>query len=58
MTKRYYRAKELAEYLGVTVTTVWNYVKAGRLTPKKLSSNVTVFDIKEVETLFETDEVA
>ena len=56
MEKRYYRAKELAEYLGVTKTTIWNYAKAGKITAKKLSESVTVFDIKEIDKLF--DEVA
>jgi transcriptional regulator with XRE-family HTH domain len=56
MEKRYYRAKEIAVYLGVTITTVWNYAREGRLTPKKLSAHATVFDIREVNKLF--DEVA
>ena len=58
MEKKYYRAKEVAEYLGVTTTTIWNYAKEGRLTPKKLSPQATVFDIEEVEKLFDNDEVA
>jgi len=58
MEKRYYRAKEVAVYLGVSITTVWNYAKEGRLHPKKLSNHATVFDIKEVETLFDNVEVA
>ena len=49
MEKRYYRAKELANYLGVSVTTVWNYAKAGLITPIKLTSQATVFDINEAE---------
>ena len=53
MEKRYYRAKELAVYLGVTITTIWNYAKDGKITPKKLSDSVTVFDIKEIEKLFD-----
>jgi len=58
MEKRYYRAKEVAKYLGVSITTIWNYAKDGRLTPKKLSEHATVFDIKEIEKLFNSDEVA
>jgi len=58
MEKRYYRAKEIAVYLGVSITTIWNYAKDGKLTPKKLSDSVTVFDIKEVEKLFDSVEVA
>ena len=57
MEKRYYRAKELAVYLGVSITTVWNYAKEGKLTAKKLSAQATVFDIKEVEKLFNSVEV-
>ena len=30
-TKRFYRAKEAAVYLGVEVSTVWRYAKAGKL---------------------------
>lgn len=56
MEKRYYRAKEVAVYLGVSITTVWNYAKDGRLHAKKLSEHATVFDIKEIDKLF--DEVA
>ena len=58
MEKRYYRAKELAVYLGVSITTVWNYAKEGKLTAKKLSTQATVFDIKEVDKLFISVEVA
>ncbi len=53
MEKRYYRAKEVAVYLGVSITTIWNYAKEGKLTAKKLSTQATVFDIKEIEKLFE-----
>jgi len=53
MKKRYYRAKEIATYIGVTITTVWNYASAGKLTPIKLSENVTVFDIDEINALIE-----
>lgn len=56
MEKRYYRARELAVYLGVSVTTIWNYARAGKITAKKLSDSATIFDIKEIDKLF--DEVA
>ena len=52
MEKRYYRARELAVYLGVSITTIWNYAKDGKLTAKKLSTQATVFDIQEVNKLF------
>ena len=57
MEKRYYRAKELSVFLGVSITTIWNYAKEGKLTPKKLSNHATVFDIQEVEKLFDSVEV-
>ena len=49
--KKYYRAKEVAIYLGIGIATVWRYAKNGKLTPKKLSSHVTVFHINEIENL-------
>lgn len=56
MDKKYYRANEVAQYLGVGVATVWRYAKNGRLTPRKISPQVTVFDIDEINKLI--DEVA
>lgn len=47
--KKKYRAKELAEYLGVGLSTVWLYAKQGKITPQRISIRVTVFDIDEVE---------
>ena len=49
--KKYLRAKEVAAYAGIGLSTVWNYAKKGKLTPKKLSDRVTVFSIDEVEKL-------
>ena len=51
MEKKYYRAKEIAVYLGVTITTVWNYASRGKLTPIKISEQTTVFDIQEIDAL-------
>lgn len=50
--KKYYRAKEVAKLLGIGLSTVWLYAKQGKITPKKLSERVTVFDIDEVNNLF------
>lgn len=47
--KKKYRAKELAEYLGVGLSTIWLYAKQRKITAIKISSRVTVFDIDEVE---------
>ncbi|MDD2399808.1 MAG: helix-turn-helix domain-containing protein [Sulfurovum sp.] len=49
--KRYLRAKEVAEYLSIGLSTVWLYASQGRLAAKKLSPRVTVFDIEEVNRL-------
>ena len=46
--KTMYRAKELAQYLSIGLSTVWLYAKQGKITPKKISTGVTVFDINEV----------
>ena len=46
---KYMRAKQLAEHLGIGLSTVWLYVKQGKITPKKISDRVTVFDVVEVE---------
>ena len=48
-TKKMYRAKELAEYLGVGLSTIWLYAKQKKITAYKISDNVTVFNIDEVK---------
>lgn len=45
--KKYYRAKELAKYFGIGLSTVWLYAKQEKIKPIKLSSRVTVFNIEE-----------
>lgn len=57
-TKKYYRAKEVAKYLSIGLSTCWLYAKEGKLTPIKLSPRVTVFDIEEINKLFDSVEVA
>ena len=54
--KKYLRAKEVAEYVGIGLSTVWYYASKGKLTPKHLSKRVTVFSINEVEKLIHHDE--
>jgi len=51
--KKYYRVKELAEYLDCGLSTIWYWKSKGLITSKKLSSRVTVFDIDEVNKLFD-----
>jgi predicted DNA-binding transcriptional regulator AlpA len=50
--KKVYRVKEIVELFGVGRSTVWLYAKEKKLTPIKVSSRVTVFDVKEVHKLF------
>lgn len=52
LKKKYLRAKGVSEHLSIGLSTVWLYVSQGRLTPKKLSPRVTLFDIEEVNSLF------
>jgi len=56
--KKYFRAKEAAEYMGVGLSTVWLYAKEGKLTAKKISSRVTVFEINEIDNLINSVEGA
>jgi len=53
--KKYLRAKETAEYLSIGLSTVWLYAKEGKLTPKKISTRVTVFSIEEINSLINGD---
>ena len=47
--KKFMRAKELANHLSVGLSTIWLYNKQGKITSKKLSERVTVFEVAEVE---------
>jgi len=49
--KKYYRPKEVAEYLSIGLSTVWHMVKNGKLTSIKISPKVTVFDKNEIDGL-------
>lgn len=51
MSKQYYRASEACLFLGVGLSTIWLYAKQGKLTPKKLSPRVTIFDIDDLNNL-------
>jgi len=46
---KYMRAKQLAEYFGISLSTVWRYAKEGKIKPIKLSSRVTVFDVEAIK---------
>lgn len=47
--EKYIRAKEIKGKYSVGLSTVWLYAKQGKITPIKISSRVTVFDVAEVE---------
>ena len=49
-TKTLFRAKELAQYLGIGISTVWLYAKQGEISAIKISKGVTIFEINEVLT--------
>ena len=49
ITPKFMRANQLAKYLGLGLSTVWLYAKQGKITPKKISAKVTLFDVVEVE---------
>jgi predicted DNA-binding transcriptional regulator AlpA len=53
MSKKYYRANEAAEFLGIAVSTVWLYTTQKKLHSIKISKRVTVFDINELERFVE-----
>ncbi len=46
---KYLRSKELAEYLSIGESTVWYYLKIGKIKSKKVSPRVTLFEVVEVE---------
>ena len=46
---KFMRAKQLALHLGIGLSTVWLYAKQGKITPKKASDRVTLFEVLEVE---------
>jgi len=54
------RAKEVAEYLGIGLSTVWLMSKEKKLKPIKLSPRVTIFRKSEIDAFIASriDEVA
>jgi predicted DNA-binding transcriptional regulator AlpA len=51
METKYLRAKPMAKYLNIGLSTVWLFAKQGKLTPKKLSERVTLFSVEEADKL-------
>jgi predicted DNA-binding transcriptional regulator AlpA len=57
--KKFYRAKEVTEYLGICKSNVWRLSKLKKITPIKISDKVTVFSIDEINKVFNlNDEVS
>ena len=54
MDCKYLRAKEVAEYLSIGLSTVWLYVKEGKLKTTKLSAGVTVFPKDNIDKFIES----
>lgn len=48
MSKQYYRVPEAAEFLGISKSCCWLYIKQSKLTSIKLSSRVTVISFNEL----------
>ena len=49
MSNENLRVKEVAKYLGVSVSTVWLYVKEKKLKKIKLSPRVTIFPKDDID---------
>lgn len=49
--KRYYRPNEAAIYLGVGESTIWDWVRKGKLKVKKIGPKVTVLDKNQLDKL-------
>ncbi len=49
------RPKQAAENYGVGLSTIWLYIKQGKLTTTKVSDKVTVLDTNELELFFNGD---
>lgn len=46
---KYMRAKQLSVYLSIALPTIYLYLRQGRITSKKISNRITLFDVSEVE---------
>ncbi|ADG92279.1 conserved hypothetical protein [Arcobacter nitrofigilis DSM 7299] len=49
------RPRQAAENYGIALSTLWLYIKQGKLTAKKISDRVTVLDTEELEVFFNTE---
>lgn len=52
--KENYRPKEAADFLCVGLSTIWLYIKQGKLQSKKLSDRVTIISRESLESFINT----
>ncbi len=51
---KFMRAKQLSKHLSISISTIWLYLRQGKIKSKKVSSYITLFEVSEVEkALFE-----
>ena len=50
---RYLSVKDILQILPISETTVYNWVKKGKLTPKKITAGTVVYEYHEVMSLLE-----
>jgi excisionase family DNA binding protein len=51
------RAKEAHKYLGIGLSTLWLYVKQGKIKAIKLSDRVTIFKKEDLDSFIKYQEV-
>jgi predicted DNA-binding transcriptional regulator AlpA len=54
MVKKYYRVPEAAQFLGISVSCAWLYIKQSKLSSVKLSPRVTVISVDELNAFVNT----
>ncbi|MBQ9292820.1 MAG: AlpA family phage regulatory protein [Campylobacter sp.] len=53
MRKNLVNAKELSEYLRISKSSIWRFVKIGKLPqPKRISKFILLWDLSEINALF------
>jgi excisionase family DNA binding protein len=49
MQQENFRAKDASKYLGIGRSTIWQYVRQGKLKAYKLSERVTIFKKEDLD---------
>ena len=52
VNKKFIRAKEVVEMYGIPESTLWYYVRNGKLKRKKISERVTLFSVADLDNFF------